>query len=196
MVEMQEVANILHNSTEKSFVIIDEVWRGTSTYDGMSLAWAILKENHDNIKARTLFATHYHELTSLADKYKAIQNVHMAIKEDLSSSKLTFLYTLKQGPTNDSYGIQVAQLAGLPKKVIQKAQKVLKGLEKSRPKIHEIKQLSLLDQSPPHTMKDERGDFITDDVKLLVEQVKNTSVQKMTPLDALNQISKWQQDLS
>ncbi|MCP4523300.1 MAG: DNA mismatch repair protein MutS, partial [Candidatus Gracilibacteria bacterium] len=111
MVEMQEIANILHNSTNKSFVIIDEVGRGTSTYDGMSLAWAILKENHDKIKSRTLFATHYHELIDESEQLPGVKNFSVAVGED--EEKLIFLRKIIPGGIKKSFGLEVARIAGV-----------------------------------------------------------------------------------
>lgn len=127
MVEMQEVANILHNSTQKSFVIIDEVGRGTSTYDGMSLAWAILKENHNTIKAKTLFATHYHELVDESKKLTWVGNFSVAIAEN--DDNIIFLRKIVPGGIKKSYGIEVAKLAGIPAWVIEEANHFLQNFE-------------------------------------------------------------------
>lgn len=127
LVEMQEVANILHHATGRSLIILDEVGRGTSTYDGMSLAWAVVEYLHDRIGARTLFATHYHELTELADVLPRVHNVNVLVKEE--GQHIVFLRTVADGRADRSYGIHVAQLAGLPGAVIDQAQRILNRLE-------------------------------------------------------------------
>ena len=134
MVEMSELAHILHYADERSFIILDEIGRGTSTYDGMSVAWASLEWICSRVKARTLFATHYHELIRLASSLPLLANAHMAVESERkgSSKTLRFLYELREGPTNESFGIHVAQLAGLPKPVIERAWKVLGELESSQ----------------------------------------------------------------
>ncbi len=127
MVEMSETANILHNATENSLILMDEIGRGTSTFDGLSLAWACALHLAKQTKAFTLFATHYFELTSLPDEYKNIKNVHLDALEH--GDKIVFLHTVKEGPANQSYGLQVASLAGVPKSVIENAKNKLQQLE-------------------------------------------------------------------
>ncbi len=131
MVEMTETANILHNATENSLVLMDEIGRGTSTFDGLSLAWAASVYIAEHVKAYTLFATHYFELTILPETYPAIVNVHLdAIEHD---NGIVFLHAVKAGPANQSYGLQVAQLAGIPRAVIEKAREKLQQLENDTP---------------------------------------------------------------
>ncbi|MFA5098338.1 MAG: DNA mismatch repair protein MutS, partial [Candidatus Margulisiibacteriota bacterium] len=127
MVEMLETANILNNATKDSLVILDEIGRGTATFDGMSIACAVAEYIHKKIGAKTLFATHYHELTSLADKHKGIKNMNISVKED--GDGIIFLHRIVEGPADKSYGIQVAKLAGLPAQVISRAKEVYKTLE-------------------------------------------------------------------
>ncbi len=127
MLEMTETANILNNATDKSLIILDEIGRGTATFDGMSIAAAVAEYIHTKIKAKTLFATHYHEITQLANKHKGMQNINVAVKEE--EDCITFLYKIKPGPADKSYGIQVARLAGLPKEVIERAKEVYATLE-------------------------------------------------------------------
>ncbi|MBU0686446.1 MAG: DNA mismatch repair protein MutS [Candidatus Margulisbacteria bacterium] len=127
MLEMTETANILFNATEKSLIILDEIGRGTSTFDGMSIAAAVAEYIHNKIKAKTMFATHYHEITQLADKHEGMQNMNVAVKEE--GDHITFLYKLVKGPADQSYGIQVARLAGLPTEVIKRAKEVYGTLE-------------------------------------------------------------------
>lgn len=127
MLEMTETANILNNATENSLIILDEIGRGTATFDGMSIAAAVAEYIHTKIKAKTLFATHYHEITQLADKHPGMQNLNVAVAEE--EEQITFLYRIEKGAADKSYGIQVAQLAGLPKEVISRAKKVYATLE-------------------------------------------------------------------
>ncbi|MEC7201290.1 MAG: DNA mismatch repair protein MutS, partial [Verrucomicrobiota bacterium] len=127
MVEMSETANILHHATRSSLVILDEIGRGTSTFDGLSLAWSIVEYLHHHLGAKTLFATHYHELTELADKAQRIRNYHVAVKE--WNDKIVFLHQILPGNTDKSYGIQVARLAGVPLNVIERAKQILSNLE-------------------------------------------------------------------
>jgi DNA mismatch repair protein MutS len=127
MVEMAETANILNNATEKSLVILDEIGRGTSTYDGLSLAWAIVEHLHNEIGCRTLFATHYHELTKLSELLPGVRNWNAAVHEEMG--KITFIHRIAPGPAERSFGIHVAQLAGLPSKVLDRAKEVLDDLE-------------------------------------------------------------------
>ncbi|WP_433633924.1 DNA mismatch repair protein MutS [Halomicrococcus sp. NG-SE-24] len=126
MVEMQELSNILHSATEDSLVVLDEVGRGTATYDGISIAWAATEYLHNEVRAKTLFATHYHELTTLVDHLPRVENVHVAADE--SDGDVTFLRTVRDGPTDRSYGIHVADLAGVPAPVVDRSREVLERL--------------------------------------------------------------------
>ncbi len=145
MIEMTETANILSNATEDSLVIMDEIGRGTSTYDGMSLAWAVAYYLATEVKSYTLFATHYFELTRLANEVKGVANVHLAAKEH--DGEVIFLYLIKAGPTNRSYGLQVAKLAGVPERVIDHAQEILATMQnrsaiiEPRPKVSDQEEL-------------------------------------------------------
>jgi DNA mismatch repair protein MutS len=127
MVEMTEAANILNNATSRSLVILDEIGRGTSTYDGVSLAWAITEHLHDAIGCRALFATHYHELAQLADSLTHLRNYHVLVEE--AQQSIVFLHRIAPGSAERSYGIHVAQLAGVPASVLQRAQVILAELE-------------------------------------------------------------------
>ncbi|RYZ67906.1 MAG: DNA mismatch repair protein MutS, partial [Proteobacteria bacterium] len=152
MVEMKETAEMLQMATENSLVILDEVGRGTSTYDGMSLAQAILEFLVENKKSMTLFATHYHELTELSTAYPQVVNGHMRIHEEMTSSgpEIRFLHQLAKGPANKSYGIHVGKLAGLPSSVTKRATSILKKLEMSgrRVDVNQMSLLQILDSSP------------------------------------------------
>jgi DNA mismatch repair protein MutS len=127
MVEMNETSNIVNNATERSLVILDEIGRGTSTFDGLSIAWSVAEFLHDNIKARTLFATHYHELTKLAAERKGVCNFNVAVRE--WNEQIIFLRKIIPGGADKSYGIQVARLAGLPKAILDRAKDILAHLE-------------------------------------------------------------------
>lgn len=185
MVEMQEVANILNNSTNKSFVIIDEVWRGTSTYDGMSLAWSILKYNHDEIKAKTLFATHYHELSDKSRGLKWVKNFSVAVWEN--DENLVFLRKIIPGSIKKSYGIEVARMAWLPIDVINEANNFLINFESSP-----SNQLSLWLSSWIKTVEK----IVYKEKESEVEEIlKSIDVNSLTPIEALNLIynlkNKW-----
>jgi DNA mismatch repair protein MutS len=129
MVEMTETANILNNATPRSLIILDEIGRGTSTFDGLSLAWSIVEHLHNAVGAKTLFATHYHELTELAQRLPRIKNFNVAVREWKDS--IVFLRKIVEGGTDKSYGIQVARLAGVPKEVLERAKQILGNLEES-----------------------------------------------------------------
>jgi len=128
MVEMNETSNIVNNATERSLVILDEIGRGTSTFDGLSIAWSVAEFLHDNIKSRTLFATHYHELTKLAEERSGVCNFNVAVRE--WNDQIIFLRKIVPGGADKSYGIQVARLAGLPKEILDRAKDILSHLEK------------------------------------------------------------------
>jgi DNA mismatch repair protein MutS len=130
MVEMTETANILHNATARSLILLDEIGRGTSTFDGLSLAWAVARDIATRVRAFTLFATHYFELTTLAAEIEGCANVHLDATEH--GAGIVFLHAVKDGPASRSYGLQVAQLAGVPVKVIGEARQYLEALEAQR----------------------------------------------------------------
>jgi DNA mismatch repair protein MutS len=129
MVEMCETANILNHATPRSLIILDEIGRGTSTFDGLSLAWSILEHLHNQVGAKTLFATHYHELTELASRLPRLRNFNVAVRE--WHDQIVFLRKIVEGGTDKSYGIQVARLAGVPKTVLERAKEILRNLEES-----------------------------------------------------------------
>jgi DNA mismatch repair protein MutS len=129
MVEMSETANILNHATARSLIVLDEVGRGTSTFDGLSLAWSIVEYLHQVVGAKTLFATHYHELTELAGRLPRLQNFNVAVRE--WRDQVVFLHKIMPGGTDKSYGIQVARLAGVPRSVIERAKEILRNLEES-----------------------------------------------------------------
>jgi DNA mismatch repair protein MutS len=130
MVEMNETASIMNNLSARSLILLDEIGRGTSTYDGLSIAWSIAEFLHEQPvqKARTLFATHYHELNDMTERFPRIKNFHVAVKE--VNQKVLFLRKLKEGGTNHSFGIHVARMAGMPKRIVDRATEILKDLER------------------------------------------------------------------
>lgn len=182
MVEMTEVATILKNATDKSLVILDEIGRGTSTYDGLSIAWAVA-EAISNIKAKTLFATHYHELTDLEDKLEGTKNMHIAVKE--KGEDVIFLRKILPGGTDESYGVHVAKLAGVPRDVTKRANEILRTLER-RSALREDKK-----QTKSEIME-EQGQMSMYNYKLaeIAHQLDLVDLNNMTPMDALNLISK------
>jgi DNA mismatch repair protein MutS len=182
MVEMVETAGILHHATHRSLLILDEIGRGTSTYDGLSLAWAIVEylHNHPRLKPRTLFATHYHELTGLADFLPLVANYNVDVAEE--GDQVTFLHKIVPGGADRSYGIHVAQLAGLPRDVINRAREILRDLEKHAPtaavepsRLTSGQQMALFPESSP-----------------LLQELQELDVNLLTPLQALNKLYEWQ----
>jgi len=145
LVEMNETASILHNATENSLIILDEIGRGTSTFDGVSIAWSVAEHIYNKIRARTLFATHYHVLNKLADKFTKIKNFNVAVKE--VKGEIILLHKLVQGGTDQSHGIHVAKLAGLPLEVIERAKEIQALLEKDDDMMRKIKAKKLEEQT-------------------------------------------------
>ncbi len=180
MVEMTEAANILNHATNRSLLVLDEIGRGTSTYDGLSIAWAVVEyiHNHPRLRSRTLFATHYHELTQLSELLPGIRNYNVAVSE--SEGRVVFLHKIVPGGTDRSYGIHVAQLAGLPNPVIQRASEILTQLEASSGKAIKInpnlpQQLILFPETNP-----------------LIDELKTLDVNTLSPIEALNRLYEWQ----
>lgn len=174
MVEMVETAKILREATARSLIFLDEIGRGTSTFDGLSIAWAVAEDLHDRVKARTLFATHYHELCDLSEKRGGIKNYHMAVKE--WNGEIIFLRKLNLGGTNRSYGVVVAGMAGLPQHVIRRAKDVLKLLE--------LKDLSF--QSDLNREDSPQMSLFQVEESAIIKKLKTADVNAMTPLEALN----------
>jgi DNA mismatch repair protein MutS len=156
MVEMNETALILNNATERSLVILDEIGRGTSTFDGLSIAWSVAEHLHDHIGARCLFATHYHEITALAQSRSAVKNYNVAVKE--WNQQIIFLRKILPGCAEKSYGIQVARLAGLPENVIDRAKEVLQQLESGHQPAESVKEVPVATSVPAKTRKKPRSD--------------------------------------
>ena len=174
MVEMMEVATILKEATNNSLVILDEIGRGTSTYDGLSIAWAVAeyKKKKKKCGAKTLFATHYHELTELENKLDGIKNYSIAVKE--KGEDIIFLRKIVKGGTDESYGIHVARLAGVPKVVTQKANEILRSLERKKEEKKDKKQVD--------------GQFDLYNYKLaeIAHEIDKINLNELTPIDALN----------
>lgn len=187
LVEMQEAANILNNATSKSLVLLDEIGRGTSTFDGISIAWALTEYLHENpeVAAKTLFATHYHELNEMADLFPKIRNYKVEVRE--YDDKVIFLHKVNPGRADHSYGIQVAQMAGLPLFVTNRAKEVLNNLESKELTPYEIKKerLKKLKQENDNQI----GLFEFRDDKLRSE-IDNIELNNLTPIEALNKLSE------
>jgi DNA mismatch repair protein MutS len=179
MVEMVETANILNHATQRSLLILDEIGRGTSTYDGVSIAWAVIEylHNHPDKRAKTLFATHYHELTELPDLLPGIRNYKVAVSE--SAGKVVFLYKITAGGADKSYGIHVAQIAGMPPTVTIRAEEILQRLEKTSGKAVSLdldrpQQMALFPKTNP-----------------LLKDLSDLDVNELSPLEALNILFNW-----
>jgi DNA mismatch repair protein MutS len=178
LVEMVETATILNGLTPRSLVLLDEVGRGTSTFDGLAIAWAVVEALHDHSRAKVLFATHFHELTQLADRLAAVRNFHVAVRE--WNDEIVFLHKVRPGSTDRSYGIQVARLAGLPERVIARARALLAELEATgqrRVDARDAQQLGLF-AAPPDPLR---------------EELARLDLAHLTPIEALNLLAKWQQ---
>jgi len=189
MIEMTETANILHNATDRSLVILDEIGRGTSTFDGLSLAWAVAEYITRHIGARTLFATHYHHLNELAEVLDGVRNYRIAVKEE--GDRVIFLRKIMPGGTDRSYGLQVARLAGLPEEVLERAREVLRQLEQEdlgrqvAPTGHAAQnigapvQLRLFEAAPDP----------------LVEEIRRLDLDAISPIEALMKLRELQEQL-
>jgi len=180
MVEMVEMANILHHATNRSLLILDEIGRGTSTYDGVSIAWAVVEyiHNHPSLRAKTLFATHYHELTQLAELLPGVSNYNVAVSE--AANQVVFLHTIVPGGADRSYGIHVGQLAGLPGPVVQRASEILQQLEASAGKAVRI------DPQAPQQMA------LFPDTNPLLAELDQLDMNTLSPIEALNKLYEWQ----
>ncbi|MGE5474831.1 MAG: DNA mismatch repair protein MutS [Ignavibacteriales bacterium] len=185
MVEMTEVANILGNATQRSLLILDEIGRGTSTYDGLSIAWAVTEyvADTEKIGARTLFATHYHELTELEDKISGVTNFCITVKE--KGDDIIFLRKIVRGGADDSYGIQVAKLAGVPYTVINRAKTILQELEDA-----DIIKKQRKDARKADKMVQGQIDLFSYKAGEMAEEIRNLDIMAMTPIDALNYLYK------
>jgi DNA mismatch repair protein MutS len=190
MVEMLEIANILNNAGPRSLVVLDEVGRGTSTFDGLALAWAIVEHMHDRVRARTLFATHYHQLTELATRLKGVCNMNVAVRE--WNDQIVFLHKIVDGGTDRSYGIHVARLAGVPQELIDRAKEILADIEEDAeglaPRIAKAskrgkgdapQQLGLF--APPRSA--------------IEREIEKLDLDRLTPFEALLLLREWRNQL-
>jgi DNA mismatch repair protein MutS len=202
MVEMTEAAHILNHATDRSLVILDEIGRGTSTFDGLSIAWAVAEYLHDELQAKTMFATHYHELTDLTRTLDAAVNLSIAVKE--WQDEIIFLRKLVDGEANRSYGIQVGKLAGLPQPVVDRAKQVMSNLESGEfddmgipvpgrkpdedPKPtrrHNPDQLSIFTMSESLDPQEEEA----------LERLRDLDINNLTPVEALTMLSELHEQL-
>lgn len=190
MVEMMEVANILKEATSNSLVILDEIGRGTSTYDGLSIAWAVAKFMADKEKcgAKTLFATHYHELTKLENQIEGVKNYSVAVKE--KGEDVIFLRKIVKGGTDESYGIHVARLAGVPKDVLKNAREILKNLERKSLLVEKNMQKQVEQESV--------GQLSMYNFKLaeIAHELDKINVNELTPIDAMNILVRLKESAS
>jgi DNA mismatch repair protein MutS len=183
MVEMTETATILNTATERSLILLDEMGRGTATFDGLSLAWATLEYLHAQIGARTLFATHYHELTLLAEQLPRLANLRVAVEE--TPRGIVFLHSIEPGAASKSYGIEVAKLAGLPPPVIERARQILLQHERSEKK-NVLEETGTAVQLTMFTPLSQR----------VLDRLEQTEIDRLTPLQALNLLEELKSEIS
>ncbi|HUZ04742.1 MAG TPA: hypothetical protein VMU62_05250, partial [Acidobacteriaceae bacterium] len=177
-------ATILNTATERSLVLLDEIGRGTATFDGLSLAWATLEYLHNQIGARTLFATHYYELTMMAAQLERVENLRVAVQE--TPTGITFLHTIEKGSASKSYGIDVAKLAGLPKAVIERARAVLRQHERA-----EQRQMDTASAEPTLQMT-----LFTPLSQRVVDQIRDLDLNALTPMQALQLLLELQREIA
>ncbi|AGB40925.1 DNA mismatch repair protein MutS [Halobacteroides halobius DSM 5150] len=193
MVEMNEVANILNNATANSLIILDEVGRGTSTYDGLSIAWAVTEyiSNPEKIGAKSLFATHYHELTELEERLPGVRNYNVAVKEE--GDDVVFLHKIIPGEANQSYGIEVAKLAGVPSEVTNRSKEILDWLEEEEDK--KVTEDTNQSQKKENQIKEEAGQLalFQGQTSEVVQKLSKLDIMSLTPLEAMNKLHQLQQ---
>ena len=187
MVEMNEVANIISNATKRSLLILDEIGRGTSTFDGLSIAWAVVEHIAKKIGARTLFATHYHELTELEDKIDGVKNYCIAVKE--KGEDVIFLRKIIRGGADESYGVHVAKLAGIPNNVTTRANEILKTLKENN--------FSNKSEKEPKKAYAMQNQFDLFNYKLgeIASDIDKININELTPIEALNTLMKLKMKL-
>jgi len=190
LVEMHEAAHIVNTATKRSLILLDEIGRGTSTFDGISIAWSLTEYLHEKVGARTLFATHYHELNELADLFPRIKNYKVEVRE--YGDKVVFLHKVTPGFADHSYGIQVAQMAGLPEEVTERAKKILKSLEGSELSVHGD------GRQEKGEGKKKQGRVVAPEVQMTLFELKDDAlrrelsaidIEKLTPLEALQKLA-------
>jgi len=189
MVEMTETANIINNATARSLVILDEVGRGTSTYDGLALAWAVTEHLATGLKCRTFFATHYHELTELADLFGNVRNLNVAVRE--WRDEVVFLHRILPGGTDKSYGIHVAKLAGIPKSILGRSREILEDLESTFAKEATGEHLA-----KHKTKEPDRDALFVQKHKSVLDKLATTNVNHLTPIEAINLLSQIKAEIS
>ncbi|MGH9742705.1 MAG: DNA mismatch repair protein MutS, partial [Candidatus Acidiferrum sp.] len=208
LVEMSEVAAILHHATPSSLVLLDEVGRGTSTFDGLSIAWAVVEHLQKHTRSRTLFATHYHELTELADLLSGVQNVHVSVKE--TPSEIIFLRRVEPGSADKSYGIEVARLAGLPRSVIERAREVLKKHEQSEHALSETLSPGALEElstssagnsvaaasASPHRRNGHQEVLFTALDRAVLDKLRDADLDQLKSIDALNLLAELKKQIT
>ena len=183
MVEMTETAAILHTATPRSLILLDEVGRGTATYDGLAIAWAAVEYIHARTRAKTLFATHYFELTELAERLSGVKNYHVSVKE--TAGGIVFLRKVEPGAADRSYGIEVAKLAGLPNEVIERAREVLAEHESAEQRVTEQLASDELGPRPPTQLT-----IFTPLSQPVLEKLREVDLNRLTPLEALNLLAE------
>jgi DNA mismatch repair protein MutS len=185
MVEMTETAVILSTATPRSFIVLDEIGRGTATYDGLALAWAVIEHIHQRTRAKTLFATHYHELTELAEQLDGVRNLRVSVKE--AGDRIIFLRKVEPGKADRSYGIEVARLAGLPLAVIERAREVLQFHERTE---HEV-----TEELAPRTNEPVQIRLFEPVGHGIAERIRNLKIDELRPIEALQLLHELQQEL-
>jgi DNA mismatch repair protein MutS len=183
MVEMTETAAILHTATPRSLILLDEVGRGTATYDGLAIAWAAVEYIHARMRSKTLFATHYFELTELAERLSGVKNYHVSVKE--TAGGIVFLRRVEPGAADRSYGIEVAKLAGLPNEVIERAREVLAEHESAEQRVTEQLASDELRPHPPAQLT-----IFTPLSQPVLEKLREVDLNRLTPLEALNLLAE------
>ncbi len=202
MVEMDEAANIINNATKYSLIVLDEVGRGTSTYDGVSIAWAIAEYLVNENKARTLFATHYHELLKLAEKFPyKVQNYNVLVEEDLEEGSVIFLRKIVKGGTDRSYGIYVAKMAGLPSKIVKRANEILESFEQKSmfEGKDSLRDTEMFTSTSHCDIKESNGAFqfplFMAKSSEVEQDIQKLDLDNLTPIEALNKISEWKRKI-
>jgi DNA mismatch repair protein MutS len=189
---MTEAANILHNATDRSLVVLDELGRGTSTFDGLALAWAITEHMASEIRCRSLVATHYHEMTELASLLTGVRNYNVAVREHASSGDkdggIVFLHRIVEGGTSKSYGVHVAKLAGIPQPVIARSREVLDELQRGFERESRTPQLS-----KKKTKDDRQLALFREPGDELLDALGEINPSEMTPLEALKLVAEWKE---
>jgi DNA mismatch repair protein MutS len=188
MVEMTETASILNTATPRSLILLDEIGRGTATYDGLAIAWAAIEFIHARTRAKTLFATHYHELTELAERLSGVKNYRVSVKENAGG--IVFLRKVEPGAANRSYGIEVAKLAGLPAEVIDRAREVLAEHESAEQAV-----TAHLESGESDAVDRVQLTMFTPLSQRIVDKLREADVNRLTPLEALNLLSELKKQI-